>query len=54
MLYYPDETVQHAGVILGLGGVAGQPLMRSQRMIADTVTGLYVYKTIVRLRLHVC
>lgn len=22
-LYYPDETVQHAGVILGLGGVAG-------------------------------
>jgi GT2 family glycosyltransferase len=23
MLYYPDDTVQHAGVILGLGGVAG-------------------------------
>ena len=22
MLYYPDETIQHAGVILGLGGVA--------------------------------
>jgi GT2 family glycosyltransferase len=22
MLYYPDDTVQHAGVILGLGGVA--------------------------------
>jgi GT2 family glycosyltransferase len=22
MLYYPDETMQHAGVILGLGGVA--------------------------------
>ncbi|MDD3218364.1 MAG: glycosyltransferase family 2 protein [Lachnospiraceae bacterium] len=22
-LYYPDETVQHAGVIIGLGGVAG-------------------------------
>jgi O-antigen biosynthesis protein len=22
-LYYPDDTVQHAGVILGLGGVAG-------------------------------
>jgi O-antigen biosynthesis protein len=23
MLYYPDHTIQHAGVILGLGGVAG-------------------------------
>lgn len=23
MLYYPDETVQHGGVILGSGGVAG-------------------------------
>lgn len=22
-LYYPDDTVQHAGVILGLGGIAG-------------------------------
>lgn len=22
-LYYPDETVQHAGVLLGLGGIAG-------------------------------
>lgn len=22
-LYYPDETIQHAGVILGLGGIAG-------------------------------
>ncbi len=23
MLYYPDDTVQHAGIILGIGGVAG-------------------------------
>lgn len=23
MLYYPDDTIQHAGVIFGLGGVAG-------------------------------
>ncbi len=23
MLYYPDDTVQHGGVIIGLGGVAG-------------------------------
>ncbi len=25
MLYYPDDTIQHAGLILGLGGVAGYP-----------------------------
>lgn len=25
MLYYPNNTIQHAGVILGLGGVAGHP-----------------------------
>jgi GT2 family glycosyltransferase len=23
MLYYPNDTIQHAGVVLGLGGVAG-------------------------------
>ena len=23
MLYYPDDTIQHAGVIVGLGGIAG-------------------------------
>lgn len=23
MLYYPDDTIQHAGVIMGIGGVAG-------------------------------
>ena len=23
MLYYPDDSIQHAGVILGIGGVAG-------------------------------
>jgi len=23
LLYYPDDTIQHAGVVLGLGGVAG-------------------------------
>src|SRR3546814_570613 len=24
-LWYPDDTLQHAGVILGIGGVAGHP-----------------------------
>ena len=23
MLYYPDDTIQHGGVVLGIGGVAG-------------------------------
>lgn len=27
-LFYPDGTIQHAGVILGLGGVAGHPYLR--------------------------
>lgn len=24
-LYYPDDTIQHAGVVLGIGGLAGHP-----------------------------
>jgi GT2 family glycosyltransferase len=31
MLYYPDDTIQHAGVIVGLGGVAGHPYSRAAR-----------------------
>ena len=31
MLYYPLDTVQHAGVILGLGGVAGHPFKQFPR-----------------------
>lgn len=31
MLYYPDDTIQHAGVILGVGGVAGHSHMRLRR-----------------------
>lgn len=27
-LYFPDNTIQHAGVILGLGGLAGHPHLR--------------------------
>ena len=28
-LYYPDNTVQHAGIIIGIGGIAGQRLFRT-------------------------
>ncbi len=31
LLYYPDDTVQHAGVVLGLGGVAGHIYNRMPR-----------------------
>ena len=31
MLYYPDDTVQHAGVIIGLGGVAGHAFKHYSR-----------------------
>ncbi|MBR6902785.1 MAG: glycosyltransferase [Clostridia bacterium] len=30
-LYYPDNTIQHAGVILGMCGVAGHPLREISR-----------------------
>jgi GT2 family glycosyltransferase len=31
MLYYPSDTIQHAGVILGMGGVAGHPFLNLPR-----------------------
>lgn len=34
MLYYPDDTVQHAGVIVGLGGVAGHAHAHQPRGLA--------------------
>lgn len=30
-LYYPDETIQHAGVVIGLGGVAGHLFLGTPR-----------------------
>lgn len=30
-LYYPDDTIQHAGVVLGLGGIAGHIMCRALR-----------------------
>jgi len=31
MLYYPDNTIQHAGVTLGIWGVAGHSFINQQR-----------------------
>ncbi len=30
-LYYPDDTIQHAGVVVGLGGVAGHSFVHNSR-----------------------
>jgi GT2 family glycosyltransferase len=30
-LYYPDDTIQHAGVVLGFGGIAGHAFVGSSR-----------------------
>jgi GT2 family glycosyltransferase len=30
-LYYPDDTIQHAGVVLGVGGVAAHPFVGMPR-----------------------
>ncbi|MEL6502193.1 MAG: glycosyltransferase family 2 protein, partial [Cyanobacteria bacterium J06623_1] len=37
LLLYPDNTVQHAGVVLGIGGVAGH----SHRNFAASMTGYF-------------
>lgn len=30
-LYYPDDTIQHVGVVLGLGGIAGHIMCRASK-----------------------
>lgn len=30
-LYYPDDTIQHAGVIIGIGGIAGHAFLNTPR-----------------------
>lgn len=34
MLYYPDNTIQHAGVLLGVGGVANHAFLKLNRQTA--------------------
>jgi O-antigen biosynthesis protein len=31
MLYYPDDTIQHAGVVLGIGGIAAHAFVKQPR-----------------------
>lgn len=35
MLYFPNDTIQHAGIVLGIGGVAGHPFKTLARGAGD-------------------
>ena len=38
MLYYPNNTIQHAGVILGIGGVAGHSFSGAAKKTASDIS----------------
>lgn len=42
-LYYPDDTYQHAGTIIGLGGVAGHRFVNMSRTYFNEPTGIRSY-----------
>jgi len=46
LLYYPNDTVQHGGVILGLGGIAGHSHVRCRRSSAGYMGRLKVVKNL--------
>lgn len=43
-LLYPDDTVQHSGVVIGMGGVAGH----IEKLIPDTSDGYFGYSRSIR------
>ncbi len=45
-LYYPDDTVQHAGVVLGIGGVAGHGHKGAARAASGYFGHLRVVRTV--------
>ncbi len=45
-LYYPDDTVQHAGIVLGIGGVAGHGQKRAARAASGYFGHLRVVRTV--------
>ncbi len=48
-LYYPDDTIQHAGVIVGLGGVAGH-----SHKYFDRKNPGYMARTVIAQNLSAC
>lgn len=62
MLYYPDDTIQHAGVVLGLNGIADRPYIGYPRgfrgidgrlAAVHTVSAMITACAAVRRRLYV-
>jgi GT2 family glycosyltransferase len=45
-LYYPNDTIQHAGVIVGMGGVAGHPYSRVARNSSGYMTRLLLVQNV--------
>ena len=41
-LYYEDDTIQHAGVVIGFGGIAGHCFVQQKR--GTTAYGLYTIR----------
>jgi len=61
MLYYPDNTIQHAGVLVGMGGVAGHLYAGSLRgtqgyknraCLAQTLSAVTAACLVVRTRIY--
>ncbi len=50
-LYYEDDTIQHAGVVIGFGGIAGHCFVSAREVPPDIVTELSVHRITVRLQL---
>lgn len=47
-LYFEDDTIQHAGVVIGFGGVAGHCFVQQLRGYSDIATGLSARRITVR------
>ena len=43
-LYYEDDTIQHAGVVIGFGGIAGILLCIYYYSVSATMGGIYSMK----------
>lgn len=50
-LYYEDDTIQHAGVVIGLAELQDTVLSSRREVPPDIVTELSVHRITVRLQL---
>ena len=52
-MYYEDDTIQHAGVVIGFGGIAGHCFVLQREERQATATESSVHRITVQLLLHV-